>query len=232
MAQKAGIIVVAAGKGSRMGTVESKQYLRLQNKPIIIHTLEVFERSELVDEIVVVTGADDLERCKDWIKEYGLLKVTEVVAGGYDRQESVYLGLQQLQSDWVMVHDGVRPFVTEQQLHHCLEAAQQVGASVLAVPVKDTIKQVDRNLHIADTPDRSTLWAIQTPQTFRYTDLLAAHQQAEATGFRGTDDAMLVERLGTPITVVEGSYTNIKLTTPDDLDYAAYLLARKGENRS
>ncbi|WP_322925126.1 2-C-methyl-D-erythritol 4-phosphate cytidylyltransferase [Paenibacillus campi] len=230
MAQKAGIIVVAAGKGSRMGTVESKQYLRLQNKPIIIHTLEVFERSELVDEIVVVTGADDRERCQQWIEQYGLHKVVKVVAGGYDRQQSVYLGLQQLTADWVMVHDGVRPFVTEQQLQRCLEAAQQVGASVLAVPVKDTIKQVDANLHIAGTPDRSTLWAIQTPQTFRYTELLTAHEQADISGFRGTDDAMLIERLGIPITVVEGSYTNIKLTTPDDLDYAAYLLARKGEN--
>ncbi|WP_322907969.1 2-C-methyl-D-erythritol 4-phosphate cytidylyltransferase [Paenibacillus campi] len=230
MAQKAGIIVVAAGKGSRMGTVESKQYLRLQNKPIIIHTLEVFERSELVDEIVVVTGADDRERCQQWIEQYRLHKVVKVVAGGYDRQQSVYLGLQQLTADWVMVHDGVRPFVTEQQLQRCLEAAQQVGASVLAVPVKDTIKQVDANLHIAGTPDRSTLWAIQTPQTFRYTELLTAHEQADISGFRGTDDAMLIERLGIPITVVEGSYTNIKLTTPDDLDYAAYLLARKGEN--
>ncbi len=232
MAKKAGIIVVAAGKGSRMGTVESKQYLRLQDKPIIIHTLEVFERSEVVGDIVVVTGADDTDRCQEWITQYGLRKVIKVVAGGHDRQESVYLGLQQLTADWVMVHDGVRPFVTEQQLQHCLVAAQQEGASVLAVPVKDTIKQVDTSLHIAGTPDRSTLWAIQTPQTFRYTDLLQAHQQAEQANFRGTDDAMLVERLGTPITVVEGSYTNIKLTTPDDLDYAEYLLARKGENRS
>lgn len=232
MANTAGIIVVAAGKGSRMGTVESKQYLKLQDKPIIIHTLEVFERSAVAEEIVIVTGAEDVERCREWVRQYGLHKVQAVVVGGHDRQESVYRGLEHIQSDWVMVHDGVRPFITEQHMEQCLEAAQRDGASVLAVPVKDTIKQVDQQFHITGTPDRSTLWAIQTPQTFRSTDLRNAHRQAEEQQFRGTDDAMLVERLGIPVTVVEGSYSNIKLTTPDDLDYAAYLLTHKGENLS
>lgn len=226
---KTGVIVVAAGKGSRMGTTESKQYLRLQDKPVLIHTLEVFERSALVDEIVIVTGAEDVSRCQEWSAQYHLHKVTNVVAGGQDRQESVYNGLRQIQTEWVMVHDGVRPFVTEQDIQNCLQSAQQNGASVLAVPVKDTIKQVDVNRHITGTPDRSTLWAIQTPQTFLHSQLVTAHHDAEANGFRGTDDAMLVERMGITVAVVEGSYTNIKLTTPDDLEYAAYLLERKGE---
>jgi len=229
MTNKAGVIVVAAGKGSRMGTTESKQYLKLQDKPIIIHTLEVFERSSMVNEIVMVTGAEDVERCRDWVRQYGLAKVIHVAAGGHDRQESVLNGLQHLTTEWVMVHDGVRPFVTEDHIRQCYEVAVEVGASVLAVPVKDTIKQVNSDKQIIGTPDRSSLWAIQTPQTFRRSDLLDAHRQAKQQGFRGTDDAMLVERLGMTVAVVEGSYTNVKITTPDDLDYAAYLLERKGE---
>ncbi|WP_458121193.1 2-C-methyl-D-erythritol 4-phosphate cytidylyltransferase [Paenibacillus sp. Z6-24] len=231
MTNKAGVVVVAAGKGSRMGTTESKQYLRLQEKPIIIHTLEVFERSSIVDEIVMVTGAEDVQRCEDWIRQYGLSKVVHVTAGGHDRQESVLCGLQYLSTEWVMVHDGVRPFVTEEHIRQCYDTAVSAGASVLAVPVKDTIKQVNADRHITGTPDRSSLWAIQTPQTFRRSQLLKAHQQAEQQGFRGTDDSMLVERLGVTVAVVEGSYTNIKITTPDDLDYAAYLLERKGEGQ-
>ncbi|MDQ1235787.1 2-C-methyl-D-erythritol 4-phosphate cytidylyltransferase [Paenibacillus sp. SORGH_AS306] len=229
MENKAGVIVVAAGKGSRMGTTESKQYLRLQNKPILIHTLEVFEHSSIIDEIVMVTGKDDVQRCEDWIKEYGLTKVKKVVVGGYDRQESVANGLQFIHSDWIMVHDGVRPFITEEQIMNCYHSAVTSGASVLAVPVKDTIKQVDQQKHIVNTPDRSQLWAIQTPQTFRSADLQQAHQQAQDENFRGTDDSMLIERMGVTVAVVEGSYENIKITTPDDLDYASYVLQRRGE---
>ncbi|CAJ1317957.1 2-C-methyl-D-erythritol 4-phosphate cytidylyltransferase [Paenibacillus nuruki] len=229
MENKAGVIVVAAGKGSRMGTTESKQYLRLQNKPILIHTLEVFEHSSIIDEIVIVTGKDDVQRCEDWITEYKLTKVKQVVVGGYDRQESVAHGLQYIHSNWIMVHDGVRPFITQDQIMDCYHSAVTAGASVLAVPVKDTIKQVDLQKHILSTPDRSQLWAIQTPQTFRTADLQQAHQQALAEEFRGTDDSMLIERMGVTVSVVEGSYENIKITTPDDLDYASYLLQRRGE---
>lgn len=128
-----------------------------------------------------------------------------------------------------MVHDGVRPFITQDQIMDCYHSAVTAGASVLAVPVKDTIKQVDLQKHILSTPDRSQLWAIQTPQTFRTTDLQQAHKQALAEEFRGTDDSMLIERMGVTVSVVEGSYENIKITTPDDLDYASYLLQRRGE---
>ncbi|MNJ60989.1 2-C-methyl-D-erythritol 4-phosphate cytidylyltransferase [compost metagenome] len=132
-----------------------------------------------------------------------------------------------MSSTWVLVHDGVRPFVTEEQVTSCYEAAIAHGASVLAVPVKDTVKQVDEQGWVTATPDRRSLWAIQTPQAFCRSDLMQAHEQAERDGFVGTDDSMLVERLGVSVRVVEGAYSNIKITTPDDLDYAEFIREHK-----
>ncbi len=209
-----------------MGTRESKQYLLLENKPIIMHTLEVFDRMPLVHEIVLVTGAEDVERCAGWIAHYGLRKVVNIVPGGKERQQSVYKGLLEISTEWVMVHDGVRPFIEPERIEACYQKALLAGAAVLAVPVKDTIKQVSGSGMIEATPDRRSLWAIHTPQAFRLSDLLKAHEQAEADGFAGTDDSMLVERMGIPVAVVEGSYTNIKITTPEDLEYAAFMLKR------
>lgn len=226
-----GIVIVSAGKGSRMGTLESKQYLLLQEKPIIIHTLEVFNRMPLVKEIVLVTGQEDVGRAQEWVQQYHLDKVCKVIAGGSERQHSVYKGLLELQTEWVMVHDGVRPFVDPVDIQECYEVALRTGAAVLAVPVKDTIKIVDESGIIVETPDRQSLWAIQTPQTFRVSDLLRSHQEAQKSGFLGTDDSMLVERIGIPVTVVKGSYSNIKITTPDDLEYAAFIEIRKGEGK-
>lgn len=226
-----GIVIVSAGKGSRMGTLESKQYLLLQDKPIIIHTLEVFSRMPLVKEIVLVTGEEDVERAQEWVQQYHLDKVCKVIAGGSERQHSVYKGLLELQTEWVMVHDGVRPFVDPVDIQECYEVALRTGAAVLAVPVKDTIKIIDESGIIVETPDRQSLWAIQTPQTFRVSDLLRSHQEAQKSGFLGTDDSMLVERIGIPVTVVKGSYSNIKITTPDDLEYAAFIEIRKGEGK-
>jgi 2-C-methyl-D-erythritol 4-phosphate cytidylyltransferase len=226
-----GIVIVSAGKGSRMGTEESKQYLMLAEKPVIIHTLEVFNRLPLVKEIVLVTGQDDVTRAEAWVDEYNLDKVVKIIPGGSERQYSVYKGLLEIQTDWVMIHDGVRPFVDVADIEACYLMALRTGASVLAVPVKDTIKKVDGSGIIVATPDRQSLWAIQTPQTFRVSDLLRAHQEAQSIGLLGTDDSMLVERLGIPVAVVQGSYANIKLTTPDDLEYALFIENRKGEGR-
>lgn len=223
----AGAIIVAAGRGTRMGTKESKQYLMLQNKPIVVHTLEVFDRHPLITEIVLVTGEQDVERVQAWIDEYGITTPIKVIPGGAERQHSVYQGLLQMSSAWVLVHDGVRPFVTEEQVTACYEAAREHGACVLAVPVKDTVKQVDEQGWVTATPDRRSLWAIQTPQAFRRCDLLQAHEQAARDGFVGTDDSMLVERAGLSVCVVEGAYSNIKITTPDDLDYAEFVRAQK-----
>lgn len=227
-----GIVIVSAGKGSRMGTLESKQYLLLQDKPIIIHTLEVFNSMPLVKEIVLVTGQDDVERTQKWVQQYHLDKVIKVIPGGNERQHSVYKGLLEIQTEWVMVHDGVRPFVDQADIEECYKVALSSGAAVLAVPVKDTIKVVDGSGIIVATPDRQSLWAIQTPQTFRVSDLLRSHQEAQRSGFVGTDDSMLVERIGISVSVVKGSYSNIKITTPEDLEYAAFIEIRKGEGES
>lgn len=227
-----GVIVVAAGKGTRMGGAVSKQYLPLAGKPVLVHTLEAFEAMKMVDSIVLVIGGGDVERCREYIREYGLRKVSAVLPGGAERQSSVYRGLQALDPgiEWVLVHDGVRPFIREQDAEACLEGAKEHGASVLAVRVKDTVKIVEPGGRIESTPDRSTLWAIQTPQAFRVPELVAAHEVAIREGFTGTDDAMLIERAGQPVYVVEGSYDNIKITTPEDLEWAEFRMnQRKGE---
>jgi 2-C-methyl-D-erythritol 4-phosphate cytidylyltransferase len=214
-----------------MGTAESKQYLLLQDKPIIVHTLEVFQKHELITEIVLVTGEEDVERCRQWVHAYKLDKVTAVIPGGSERQHSVRRGLGELKTSWVMVHDGVRPFVQGSEIEACYERARSVGASVLAVPVKDTIKQVDSEGKVLSTPDRRSLWAIQTPQTFRLSELLAAYDEAAKDGFLGTDDSSLAERSGITVSVVEGSYRNIKITTPEDLDFAEFTVRSRGEKQ-
>lgn len=229
MSNSVGAVIVAAGRGTRMGTAESKQYLLLRDKPIIVHTLEVFQRHELISKIVLVTGEADIDRCREWVQAYKLDKVKAVVPGGAERQHSVYKGLKALETGWVMVHDGVRPFVEDAEINACYEKAREIGASVLAVPVKDTIKQVDGAGKVLSTPDRRSLWAIQTPQTFRLSELLTAYEAAERDGFLGTDDSSLAERSGIPVAVVEGSYSNIKLTTPEDLAFAEFTERNRGE---
>ncbi|WP_020620113.1 2-C-methyl-D-erythritol 4-phosphate cytidylyltransferase [Paenibacillus daejeonensis] len=223
-------VVVAAGRGTRMGTAESKQYLSLGGKPILARSLALFQAMSEVSEIVLVVGSQDVERCQAWTQLYGLGKLTSVVAGGADRQESVYLGLQAVTASWVLVHDGVRPLVSQEAVRRCCSLAEREGAAVLAVPVKDTIKQVDGDGLIVATPDRRSLWAIQTPQAFRYDLLLSAHQEAMRSGFSGTDDAMMVEHAGRPVKVAEGEYTNLKITTPEDLPYAEFLLTQGIDN--
>jgi 2-C-methyl-D-erythritol 4-phosphate cytidylyltransferase len=214
-----------------MGTAESKQYLLLQGKPIIVHTLEVFQKHELISEIVLVTGEADVQRCRQWVQAYKLDKVSVVIPGGAERQHSVRRGLGELTTTWVMVHDGVRPFVQGSEIEACYERARSAGASVLAVPVKDTIKQVDGEGNVLSTPDRRSLWAIQTPQTFRLSELLAAYDEAARDGFLGTDDSSLAERSGITVSVVEGSYRNIKITTPEDLDFAEFTERSRGEEQ-
>lgn len=234
MTIRLGVVIVAAGKGSRMGTQESKQYLLLNDKPILVHTLELFERFDAVNSIALVTGADDVQRCSRYVEEYGLGKVGHILQGGKERQDSVYQGLLALNGavDWVMVHDGVRPFAAIEHLTACLHQAMKTEAAVLAVPVKDTIKVVDGTGVIQSTPDRSSLWAIQTPQAFRLSVLLEAHERARQEGFIGTDDAMLVERMGVRVSVVEADYYNIKITTPEDLPWAEWIIRNvRGEKK-
>lgn len=229
-----GVVVVAAGKGKRMKTAESKQYLHIAGKPILVYSLELFFQGlKEVDSIVLVTGESDVERCRDYIEQYGLYKVKSVVAGGSERQHSVYEGLQALpdNTEWVMVHDAVRPFARPEAVLSCWRHVREKDAAVLAVPVKDTIKVVNDAGAIESTPDRCSLWAIQTPQAFRLSLLMEAHKRAAEEQFIGTDDSMLVERIGYPVHVVESDYTNVKITTPDDLLMAEWILGQRKEEQ-
>jgi 2-C-methyl-D-erythritol 4-phosphate cytidylyltransferase len=216
-------LVVAAGKGLRMGTKESKQYLEIGgDTPVLAHTLLALERSPLIDYIVLVVGADDVDRCNVYRERFALSKLHAVVAGGTERQHSVRIGLGALPSDteFVLIHDGVRPFLDHFMLTRIANALRDHGhdALVAAVPVKDTIKLADPTTQvISETLPRERLWAIQTPQAFRMSVIVAAHDKALADHFVGTDDAVLVERTGLPVHIVMGDYFNIKITTPDDL---------------
>lgn len=212
-------VIVAAGKGKRMGTEISKQFLPLGGKEILAHTVEKFEKAEKIRDIILVTGEDSLQDVQEMAQEYGWEKIRSVVAGGKERQDSVWNGLQEVSEDTeiVLIHDGVRPFVTEDILNGSIETALEMGGCVAGVPAKDTIKVCNRENIAVATPDRSTLWQIQTPQTFRRERIIKAYEQAKADGFVGTDDASLAEHSGYPVKVIMGSYRNIKITTKEDL---------------
>lgn len=224
-------LIPAAGMGSRMQAGINKQYLRLGDRPILAHTLAIFDQHPLVDRIVVVAPEAEIPYCREQvIAAYGFQRVTAIVAGGAERQDSVRLGLAACagaDDDLVLIHDGVRPFLPSTRLAELLTAATDHGACIVAVPVKDTIKQVDGQM-ITGTPERSSLWQAQTPQAFRFALIRDAHQKALATGYRGTDDASLVERLGHPVAIVPGDYRNFKITTPEDLVLANALFAAAG----
>lgn len=212
-------VIVAAGKGKRMGTEISKQFLPLGGKEILAHTVEKLERAAEIRDIILVTGADSIEDVRDMAREYDWKKITGITAGGRERQDSVRNGLRLVSADTeiVLIHDGVRPFVTEKILRLSIETAGEMGACVAGVPAKDTIKVCNgENIAVA-TPERSSLWQIQTPQTFRRDLILAAYETAAKDGFVGTDDASLAEHCGYPVKVIMGSYRNIKITTKEDL---------------
>jgi len=181
--------------------------------------VEKFEKTENIRDIVLVTGEDSLQDVRDMAQEYSWKKIVSVVAGGKERQDSVWNGLQAVSGDTelVLIHDGVRPFVTEEILNLSIDTAVEMGGCVAGVPAKDTIKVCNSENIAVDTPDRSTLWQIQTPQTFRKDLIVKAYAQAKAEGFIGTDDASLAEYSGYPVKVIMGSYRNIKITTREDL---------------
>ena len=209
-----------------MRTSVKKPYLNLGDKPILVHTIGVFDRNPVIDTISVIVDDADLEFCQATvIAPNAFQKVGDLVVGGLTRQASVFHGLQSLPTDvdCVIVHDGVRPFVTDEVIFACIEAADEWGAAVAAVPVKDTIKVASADGFIVDTPDRDKLWAVQTPQAFRASVLLDAHARAQREGATATDDAMLVEQLGFKVKIVSGSDFNLKITTPDDLIIAEAL---------
>ena len=224
-------VIVAAGKGRRMGTEISKQFLPLCGKEILAHTVEKFEKAACIRDIILVTGGDALQDVRQMAQEYGWKKIISVTEGGKERQDSVFLGLQQVPQDTeiVLIHDGVRPFVTEEILECSIAAAKETGGCVAGVPAKDTIKVCDAEGFAIATPDRSTLRQIQTPQTFRRKEILAAYEKAKADGFLGTDDASVAEHSGFAVRVIMGSYRNIKITTKEDLLIGAALLKEETE---
>lgn len=214
-------LIPAAGMGKRMQAGMNKQYLLLDGKPILAHTLAVFQQAPCVDAIYLVAPEQEIEFCRSEVVErYGYDKVRGIVAGGSERQHSVRNGLAALtdaaEDDVVLIHDGVRPFVTAELLQQAVVAASTHDGAVVCVPVKDTVK-VARGGLIVQTPPREELWLAQTPQAFRYRVIRDAHQRAAAEGFLGTDDASLLERLGASLAVVPGDYRNIKITTPEDM---------------
>ena len=233
MEARTAAIVLAAGRGSRMKSKIQKQYLLLKGKPVLYYSLKAFEES-FIDEIILVTGEEEIEYCrKEIVEKYGFTKVSHIVTGGKERYHSVFCGLQALTDcDYVFIHDGARPFVTEQMLERAYETVQKEHACVVGMPVKDTIKLADENGFAKETPRRDLLWMIQTPQVFSYALVKSAYasflereQELLAQGIKMTDDAMVVETFtDTGIRLVEGSYENIKITTPEDLRIAEALL--------
>lgn len=224
--RKTAAVVLAAGQGTRMHASVAKQYLLLNGKPLIYYSLKTFEES-CVDSVVLVTGKDEISYCQEEIVEkYGFSKVAKVVSGGKERYHSVHEGILALsdildEDGIVLIHDGARPVITQEIIERTIKAAGEYGACTAAMPVKDTIKRSDENGFAAMTLDRSTLWQIQTPQVFSYGLIRNAYETllSDEKLQRGiTDDAMVVETMtSTRVKLVEGSYKNIKVTTPEDM---------------
>ncbi|MBM6828357.1 2-C-methyl-D-erythritol 4-phosphate cytidylyltransferase [Anaerotignum lactatifermentans] len=212
-------VIMAAGKGKRMGTDISKQFLPVCGKEILAWTVEKFEASPSVDEIILMAGKEGREEVQELCDRYGWKKIRQVALGGKERQDSVANGLELLsaQTEVVLIHDGVRPFVTEEMIRESIEGALSYGGCVIGVPAKDTIKVCDKNQMAVETPERSTLWQIQTPQTFQRELICRAYEKAKADGFLGTDDASVAEHMGRQVYVAKGDYRNIKITTKEDL---------------
>ena len=226
-------VVPAGGTGKRMGAGIPKQFLMLDGVPMMLHALRVLERTPGVTEVILVVPKEERDRAlSEVVERYGLKKVLKVVPGGATRQESVHHGLNEVDDDVeiVVVHDAVRPFITEDRIERSIEAARRHGGAIVAVPMKDTPKQAGPDRLIQRTLDRTELWLAQTPQTFRRALVVEAYRTAAMAHVHATDDAALVERLGHKVAIVEGSWENIKITTPEDMILAeAILAARKGK---
>ena len=229
----AAAIVVAGGKGARMAAAVRKQYLEIGGRPILAHTLLAFDGCALIDKIYLVAPREDFNYCrKELFSALTLNKKIVLVAGGAKRQDSVYNGLTAVdnlgslpeESQIVVIHDGVRPFVHPDQITRCIQEAQMHKACILGVPAFDTLKQVNSNNKISATLDRSWIWMAQTPQAFHIDVITEAHKHAQAQGLYGTDDAWLVEQTGQSVKIIPGSRFNIKITSPEDLELARAII--------
>ncbi|MFZ5515710.1 MAG: 2-C-methyl-D-erythritol 4-phosphate cytidylyltransferase [Candidatus Zhuqueibacterota bacterium] len=222
-------IIAAGGRGLRMKSAVNKQFIEIEKKPIIAHTLEIFERNAHVDYIIPVVPEDWLLYfAENVVDTYSFAKINKIVIGGQSRQESVFAGLKSLEAEitHIVIHDAVRPFLDQSSLNEIVATGERTGAAILAMPVSDTLKQVQNGI-VEKTLDRSAIWRVQTPQMFERMVIVRAYQKAFEDGVWATDDASLVERLGYKVHIVEGRASNIKITTPDDLLLATYILTAK-----
>ncbi len=228
-------IVLAAGVGKRMKSDVPKQFMLLEGKPLLYYSLQTFQES-FIQDIIVVTGKEEIEYCRhEIVEKYHFSKVRKIVAGGKERYHSVYQGLNAIEEcDYVYIHDGARPFVEQRMLTDGLEVVDTMGACVIAVKAKDTIKLSDDKGIVKETPDRDYVWQVQTPQIFRYDEIKKAHELVmERDDIHITDDAFVYEcAFHKPIQLVMGSYENIKITTPEDMDIAQVFLRRKKRNEA
>ena len=218
-------ILLAAGSGRRMGDVLPKQFLSLAGRPVLVHALAAFERARQVDRVVLVSLPDRVDRCREMVRRWGIRKVTAVVKGGAQRQDSVAQGLGAVPDDAsvIAVHDGARPLILPGQIDAVIDLARDKGSAVLGAPVTDTVKEVE-NGRVLQTLDRSRMWRVQTPQAFRASILRRAHDAAARSGYVGTDDTSLVERVNAPVHVVTGREDNLKITAQEDLALAESIL--------
>lgn len=219
-------VVLAAGSGKRMGSSTKKQYMLMKGRPVIYYALKTFQES-FIDEIILVVSPGDQVYCqKEIVEKYGFDKVTRIVEGGKERYHSVAVGLDCIKEcGYVFIHDGARPMVTEEILERALSCVKEYGACAVGMPVKDTIKIADEAGNIVSTPNRNLVWMVQTPQVFdyrlirdAYRQLILQEEKLQREGIAVTDDAMVVETLtGHPVRLVQGSYENVKITTPEDI---------------
>ncbi|MBM7699850.1 2-C-methyl-D-erythritol 4-phosphate cytidylyltransferase [Kurthia huakuii] len=221
------VILPAAGSGKRMGAGKNKLFLELKGKPILIHTLEVFERDNWCRGIYLAVKDSERDFIQSLLVQYNITKVRAMPTGGDERQHSVQSCMKAIGSgEIVLVHDAARPFIVEPTIHELAEAAYEKGAAIVGVRAKDTMKRVEEGI-IQETVDRSTLWMIQTPQAFRFELLQQAENHAERDNFLGTDESMLVEREGESVYMVESSYENVKITTKEDLVFGEAILNQR-----
>lgn len=218
--KKISVIIPAAGQGKRMKAGVSKQYIELYGKPILAFTLEKFQNTKCINDIILVVGKDEVDYVEKYIKNgYGFTKIKAIVQGGKERQDSVYEGLKAMDQDTdiVLIHDAVRPMIEIEDIERIVDETMKYKACIFGVKVKDTIKVIDEHCNIKNTLDRSKLYAIQTPQAFDKDVILSAYKKAMSEDFFGTDDAMLVEQFSNiKVKLIEGSYSNIKITTQED----------------
>ncbi|MDD5086965.1 MAG: 2-C-methyl-D-erythritol 4-phosphate cytidylyltransferase [Candidatus Nanoarchaeia archaeon] len=218
-------IIAGAGNGERMGNID-KVFLKINEKPILTYSISCFEKSYLVDEIILVVKENKINDVRQLTDDYNFKKVKEIVSGGKTRQESVYNGLKKIKSAGiVVVHDAARPFIDEKTIEDCIKNAEEYKAAIVAFPIKDTVKRGYD--FVEKTIDRNNLYLTQTPQAFEYKILKKAYENAKNNNFNGTDDSSLVERIGQKVKIIPGSIKNIKITTPEDIYFAENLIKKQ-----